>query len=315
MKTIAALLLTLCLSATGPGCGQRAGGGATPDLPRPSPGPAAPSLPLGPAEPPRTIAKASPILQRSAVDVLDGLLLFHPAKATEGDWQPSGLRFEEARFEAADGTRLHGWYCPAEGARAVLLYAHGNGGNVSRLAPLLASLQGDLKVTTLAFDYRGYGRSEGTPTADGILQDARAARTFLARRAGVDPSAIVLMGRSLGGAVVVQLAAEDRPRGLILESTFSSLREVADFHFPRLAPLVPPGKLDSTARIADYAGPLLQTHGDADRTIPFASGKKLHAAAPGPKRFIRIAGGDHNDPQSAEAVRALRQFLDDLPAP
>jgi fermentation-respiration switch protein FrsA (DUF1100 family) len=244
---------------------------------------------------------------------LDELLLFYPSKYPEGNWKPQGLTYEDAWFNADDGTRLHGWYCPCANARAVLLNAHGNGGNLSYLAPLLIYFQNDLQVSTLAFDYRGYGRSEGVPSVEGVLQDARAARSHLAQIAEVQPSQIVLMGRSLGGAIVAQLAGEIKPRGLILESTFSSFRDVAEYHYPRLAWLVPEAKLNSMAALSRYDGPLLQSHGDADRTIPYDLGLKLFDKAKGVKQFVRISGGDHNDPQSAEYFKALDKFLAELP--
>jgi fermentation-respiration switch protein FrsA (DUF1100 family) len=244
---------------------------------------------------------------------LDELLLFYPSKYPEGDWKPADLVFEDVWFPSPDGTRLHGWYCPCPNARAVLLYAHGNGGNLSQYASLMRYFQKDLRLTTLIFDYRGYGRSEGVPTVAGVLQDARAARALLARRAGVREEDVVLMGRSLGGAVAVQLAAQKRPRGLILESTFSSLREVAAIHYPRLAWIIPVDKLDSLSLIKRYDGPLLQSHGDADRTIPYALGRKLFEAARGPKVFVPVPGGDHNDPQPLEYYRRLDEFLAGLP--
>jgi fermentation-respiration switch protein FrsA (DUF1100 family) len=262
-----------------------------------------------PADPPGPVAAPNP----SAGPSLDELLLFFPSKYPEGNWKPAGLAFEDVWFSAADGTRLHGWYCPCARARAVLLYAHGNAGNLALYGPLMRYFQNELRVTTLVFDYRGYGCSEGVPTVEGVVQDARAARAFLARRAGVEESAVVLMGRSLGGAVVVQLAAEAPARGLVLESTFASLRAIAAHHYPRLAWLVPADKLDSTARIARHRGPLLQSHGDADRTIPYAQGLKLFEAAQEPKTFVRVPGGDHNDPQPAEFFRRLDQFVSELP--
>jgi fermentation-respiration switch protein FrsA (DUF1100 family) len=176
-----------------------------------------------------------------------------------------------------------------------VLYAHGNAGNVTHRAEVMRLLQGRLRVSALIFDYRGYGRSEGVPTVEGILNDARAARTFLAEHAGVKETDIVLVGNSLGGAVAVQLAAEQPPRALALESTFSSLRDIASQHYKALAWLVSAKKLNSAEQIAKYEGPLLQCHGDADRTIPFALGAKLFAAANEPKQFVRIPNGDHND--------------------
>jgi fermentation-respiration switch protein FrsA (DUF1100 family) len=248
-----------------------------------------------------------------AKPTLDELLLFFPSRYPRGNWQPKHLDFADVWFTAADKTRIHGWYCPHKDARAVVLYAHGNGGNLSDRGHLLAYLQDHLRVSVLIFDYRGYGRSEGTPSVAGILQDARAARAFLARHAGVKESEIVLMGRSLGGAVVAQLAGEKPPRGLVLESTFSSLREVASHHYPRLAWLVPANKLDSVAQLGRYHGPLLQSHGQADRTIPYALARKLFRAANEPKQFVTIPGGDHNDPQTAEYYKELDRFLDTLP--
>jgi fermentation-respiration switch protein FrsA (DUF1100 family) len=245
---------------------------------------------------------------------LDELLLFFPAKHPKGEWKPKGLRFEDAWFTAKDGTRVHGWYCPCEKPRAVLLLAHGNAGNLTYLSGLLQYFQNDLRVTTLAFDYRGYGRSDGVATVEGVLEDARAARSFLANRAGVKQAEIVLMGRSLGGAVVVQLAAENAPRGLVLESTFSSLGDVASHHYGAAAALlIPADRLNSAARIGRYKGPLLLSHGDADRTIPYSLGLKLFEAANQPKKLVTIRGGDHNDPQSAEYYAELDRIIGTLP--
>ena len=251
--------------------------------------------------------------QPQATTSLDELLLFYPTKFPDGDWESRGLTFEDVWFTAADGTRIHGWYCPCENPRALVLFCHGNAGNLSHRRPLLAYMQNDLRASVLIFDYRGYGRSEGTPSVDGILMDARAARSFLAEHAGVKESDIVLMGRSLGGAVAVHLASEEPPRGLILESTFSSFRDIAAEHYPALAWLVPRKKLDSASAIAQYRGPLLLSHGDADRTVPYALGEKLFDAAHEPKQFVRVAGGDHNDPQPSEYYQQLDQFIGNLP--
>ena len=136
---------------------------------------------------------------------VDGL---RPSRYPAGDWQPAGLAFEDAWFTAKDGTRLHGWYVPHPQPRAVVLFCHGNGGNVALWADVLRILHDRMGVTAMGFDYRGYGRSEGTPSEAGVLADARAARTWLAQRAGIAENQIVLMGRSLGGAVAVDLAAE-----------------------------------------------------------------------------------------------------------
>jgi uncharacterized protein len=154
-------------------------------------------------------------------------LVYQPAHYPEGDWAPAGMHFEDVRFTAEDGTRLHGWYCHHPRPRAVVLLCHGNSGNVTEWAGVLRRLNSHHGLAVMTFDYRGYGRSEGEPDEEGILQDARAARAWLARRTGVAGQDVVLMGRSLGGGVAIDLAAEDGARGLILESTFTSLPEVA----------------------------------------------------------------------------------------
>jgi fermentation-respiration switch protein FrsA (DUF1100 family) len=270
--------------------------------------------PVATDKPPKPGPSESPSAKQPASRSLDELLLFHPSKYPNGDWKPKELKFEDVWFEAKDGRRLHGWYCPCEKPRAVVLFAHGNAGNLSHRSSSMRYFQKELRVSSLFFDYRGYGRSEGVPTVEGALQDGRAARTALARRAEVKEAKVVLMGRSLGGAVVVQLAAEAAPRGLILECTFSSLRDVAEHHYPKLSWLVPAKRLDSVAQLARYRGPLLQSHGDADKLVPYALGRKLFEAAKGGQaRFVRIPGGDHNDPRSAEYLKALDRFVSELP--
>lgn len=250
--------------------------------------------------------------EKADVRSLDELLLFFPSKYPEGNWQPAGLQFEDAWFTATDGTRLHGWYCPCHQPRAVVLFLHGNAGNLSHRAPRLMQLQKELRVASMILDYRGYGRSEGTPSVDGCLQDARAARQHLAERCRINENEIVLLGESLGGAIAVDLAARDGARGLILESTFSSLKDIAAHHYPRLAWLVPASKLNSAPLIAKYAGSLLQCHGDADRTIPMNLGRKLFESAVGTKRFVLMDGLDHNDRLSSAYVRELDLFIDGL---
>jgi uncharacterized protein len=244
---------------------------------------------------------------------LEESLLYFPVKYPEGNWSPPGLALEDASFEAADGTRLHGWFMPHDHPRAVVLFAHGNAGNITHRADLYYALH-RLGVAVLAFDYRGYGRSSGKPTETGIIADARAARTWLAKRMKIPESDIVLMGESLGGAVAVQLAAEAPARGLVLENTFSSAPDVAAFHYAWLpVKQLMRTRFDSAAAIGKYHGPLLQVHGDADTIVPIRFGHKLFDAAGEPKQFVVIAGGDHNDPRTRQFYEALDRFLDTLP--
>ena len=239
-------------------------------------------------------------------------LIFVPLSSPNDDWHPWGLQIEDAWFEAADGVRIHGWYVAHEHPLAVVLFAHGNAGNVTYRADILRALNQHVGVSVLAFDYRGYGRSAGRPTGKGILADARAARAWLARRENIPEKQIVMMGESLGGAVAVDLAA-DGARGLIVENSFASLPEVAAYHFPWIpVGLLMHTRLNSAARIRDYHGPLLQSHGDRDTIVPLASAQQLFAAANEPKKFILIPGGDHNDPHSPEYYQQVREFVESL---
>ncbi len=249
-----------------------------------------------------------------AMSIFEESLIFFPSVYPEGSWQPRGLEFEDAWFEADDATRLHGWFVPAKDpARAVVLFAHGNAGNLSDRADIVATYAHRLGASTLIFDYRGYGRSSGRPSESGVVADARAARRWLAERTGIAERDIVLVGESIGGAVMVDLAAADGARGLILENTFGSLPEVAAFHYPWLPiRLLMRSRFDSVAKIGTYHGPLLQFHGDADTIVPLNSARRLFDAANEPKRLLIISGGDHNDPRTDVYYAAVDHFLREL---
>jgi fermentation-respiration switch protein FrsA (DUF1100 family) len=243
---------------------------------------------------------------------LEESILFQPRTYPSGDWTPDSA-VEDAWFEA-DGHKLHGWYAEAKQPRAVVLFAHGNAGNISDRRDVIELFRDKMNTTVMLFDYRGYGRSEGTPSEEGLLADARAARKWLAERAKVREQDVVIAGYSLGGAVAVDLAAKDGARGLILQSTFSSVPDTAASHFP----LLPVRSLvhnhfDSAAKISSYHGPLLQSHGDADRVIPYELGQALFKAANDPKVFVTIPNGGHFEPPTKKYLAALDHFFDSLP--
>ncbi len=244
--------------------------------------------------------------------IFEERLIFHPTRHPHGDWQPAGLAVEDAHFHSADGTALHGWFVEHDTPRAVVLFCHGNAGNVTHRADTLRVLHRELRLSVLVFDYRGYGRSKGRPHEAGVLADARAARAWLAERTGVPASEIVLLGRSLGGGVAVDLAAGDGARALILESTFTSLPDVAAGFYP-WAPVhwLMRTRLDSKSKIAKFSGPVLQSHGDADEIVPFRLGQQLYEAIPhDDKRLVTLPGRMHNDPQPVTYYRELERFLE-----
>ena len=245
--------------------------------------------------------------------ILEESLIFFPSRFPAGDWEPANLDFENISFESADGTRLHGWYVPHDQPRAVILFSHGNAGNLSHRAETARVLNNLVGTSVMLYDYRGYGRSEGRPNENGLVADGRAARQWLAERENIDPRDVIIMGRSLGGAVAVDLA-QDGARGLVLESTFTSIPEMAAVHYPWLPfRRLIRNRFDSVTKIGAYQGPLLQSHGTADRVVPFEIGRRLHDAANVPKQFLVIEDGDHNDPQPREFYDALIEFLDRLP--
>ncbi len=243
-------------------------------------------------------------------------LIYFPSKYPQGEWNPTGFPFEDVNFAASDGVKLHGWYVPCPNARGAVLFLHGNGGNITHRADFLRALHKSMRASVFIFDYRGYGRSEGQPTEAGVYADARAARDWLAKRENIDPADIVFMGESFGGAVAVDLAANDGARGLVLISVFGDIRSVAQHHYG-LLPIqyLMRSRFDSAAKIANYHGPLLQMHGDVDSIIPIAEGERLFAAANRPKEFLRIPGHDHNDFPPQEFFKALDVFFDKLPLP
>jgi hypothetical protein len=242
---------------------------------------------------------------------LEDQLIFFPSKYPEGNWNPPGLAFEDAAFQAADGVNLHGWFVPHPQPRATVLFAHGNAGHLADRAELLRLLH-RLRVETLAFDYRGYGKSAGTPNEAGILADARAARSWLARRTGTSEKDIVLYGESLGGGVAVDLAAADGAGGLILQNAFTSLPDVAAHHYPWLpVRMLMRNRLDALSKIGRYQGPLLQCHADTDEIVPFELGQRLFEAAGSKEKTLIVnRGAMHNDWLSREFIAALDDFFD-----
>jgi fermentation-respiration switch protein FrsA (DUF1100 family) len=247
---------------------------------------------------------------------LETMLVYPIPPLARGDWHPAGLAFEDVNFTSADGTKLHGWFVERPGAKRAVLYCHGNGENVGMNADLVAELSAALNASVFIFDYRGYGHSEGTPNEAGCIADGLAAQKWLAERVGKRPGDIVVMGRSLGTAVAVAIAAQQGAQALVLVNAFSRMTDAAAHHFPWLpVRLVMKNRYDSLARIRDYHGPVFQSHGTADVVVPFRLGRELFDAAPTPtKKFLEFRGLNHNEAEPPAFYRELAEFLDHLPA-
>lgn len=228
-------------------------------------------------------------------------MIYFPIPFPEGYWDISLFpgQIEDCSFQAEDGTRLHGWFVHAVNPRndsiSTLLFFHGNAGNLShRITNITYLIQ--LGINVFIFDYRGYGKSEGKPDEEGLYMDAIAAYRYLISRDDVDTNRIVFFGRSIGGAVAVELAVKKPCEKLILESTFTSINDMTKEMFGGL-PIhyVVHSKFDSLTKIGQIHIPLLSIHGTHDTIVPFEQGKRLFAAANEPKWFYEIEGADHND--------------------
>ena len=214
--------------------------------------------------------------------------------------------------------RLNAWYLPTPTASKVLLLFHGNATNLGTDLPRLQFFA-RLGVGFFEVDYRGYGKSEGSPDEAGLYQDADAAYRYLVEAGGHKPSEIFLHGQSLDGAVAIDLASRRECGGLIVESSFTSAREMARRMF--LLPLleyVPKSRFDSLRKISQVRCPVLIVHGAQDQVIPFSMGERLYAAAPEPKSFLPVEGAGHADNFIVGGERyqeRLRNFMAAAPAP
>jgi uncharacterized protein len=225
-----------------------------------------------------------------------------------------GLNHETLQFPTTDGETLHGWWLPHPDARGTLLFFHGNAGNISHRLDSLQIFH-RLGLNVLIFDYRGYGQSSGSPSEKGLYEDARAAWRWLTDERGVAPGQIVLFGRSMGAAVASRLATEVDAAGLIVESSFSSVPDIAaDLYWWLPVRWLARIHLATIDHVAEADLPVLVVHSPEDEIIPIEHGRRIHEAAPDSRGLLEIRG-DHNTGfmRSGELyTEGLAQFLDEL---
>jgi hypothetical protein len=239
--------------------------------------------------------------------------IYFPMKGIAVTPQAEGLAYEDVYFVTSDGKRLHGWFIPHERARYTLLFCHGNAGNVShRLAKL--SILHDLGVNIFIFDYRGYGRSEGSPCESGFYKDAGAAYRYVTVERKIPPSAIVLYGESIGAAVVIECAGRAAVKALITEEAFTSIRDMAATAFPFIPPALFSSRFDSVSRIRRIDCQKLIIHSVDDEIVPFSLGERLFHAARPPKKFLKLRGGHNMAFLDSETQfrEGIKSFLDEL---
>lgn len=234
---------------------------------------------------------------------LEKYVIYVPERVIEMTPQNEGLAYEDAWFPARDGVRLHGWLVPAPAARFTLVWFHGNAGNighrVDNIKYLHRALSRPLLPNIFIFDYRGYGQSAGglsDLSENATYDDAEGALTYLRGRPDLARTPLVYFGRSLGAAIAVEMARRYPPAGLILETPFTSIKDMA-----RVAlPFLPVGNLlrtkyDSLSKMQEIRVPLLVLHGDRDDVVPYEQGRRLFEAANQPKTFFTIRKARHND--------------------
>jgi fermentation-respiration switch protein FrsA (DUF1100 family) len=220
--------------------------------------------------------------------------LYFPFKTIEATPEAIGLDYEDVTVTTDDGRiQLTGWFIPSAHSRATILLNHGNGGNISHRLEKINILHA-LDLDVLAYDYRGYGRSTGRPSEDGLYQDAQAMYDYLKNEKKVSPQKIISYGESLGGAVAIDLAVKRGPGAIIVESGFTSIHDMAKKIFGVAPSFLIHAKYDSVDKIRTIQIPKLIMHSPDDEVVPFSQGRRLFENAPEPKIFVELQGG-HND--------------------
>lgn len=235
-----------------------------------------------------------------------------------GDWNPRGLQRQEVWLNAADRTKLYAWWIPAGNAKFTFLALHGNAGNIADRAYHYEFLH-STSANVFAVEYRGYGRSEGTPSEAGLYEDAEAALKYLTDVRHIDRKQIIVVGQSLGTAIAAHLASHNKIGGLILEAPFPSASALAQRSFwflPGISLLVY-GQLNTEKRIAVLDAPLLIIHCEQDPVIPISFGQKVYEAAHSPKTFSPIKASCHEEGSLIAPTQyrtALQTYLETIEA-
>jgi fermentation-respiration switch protein FrsA (DUF1100 family) len=258
------------------------------------------------------------LLRLGGADYLAREVLFHPSKYTH---DLPATTFTEVRFQNSKKQTIHGCYFPYQKINpagtpiGTILYCHGNGENVSKLLNWAEQMRSEFQCNVLVFDYAGYGKSDGKPTASGVLDDGLAAMNYLIQQEKIPVDQIIPYGFSLGGSTAVDLASKHKVKALIIESSFTSLGDMGRKMFPFIpAEYFLWEQLASIKKIGNVRCPVFISHGRADQVIPYSQGEQLFEAANEPKTFFTAPEGldYHSAPHSEEHGEALWQFVRSL---
>lgn len=248
------------------------------------------------------------------VRFLEAVSLFVPTRKIAVTPSEAGLAFEDIYFSTEDHIRLNGWLvkCAVKPAEAAtILFFHGNAGNIGDRVEKVKNFY-KLGVNIFIIDYRGYGKSQGRPTENGMYRDAVAAYDYLVSRPDIAKDRIVAYGASLGGVAAIDVASKRPLAALIADSTFTSAADMGKTIAPFVPSFILTTKLDNAAKIIRITAPKLFIHSPDDTTVPFRLGQKLFALAGEPKEFLKIAGS-HNEGYSLSQdvfLTGIKNFLD-----
>jgi pimeloyl-ACP methyl ester carboxylesterase len=239
--------------------------------------------------------------------------VYHPDRVMSATGAELGRPFEDVNFKASDGTKLNGWFFPSNPrssrAHLAVMLCHGNAGNISSRLEMCAALL-ETGVNVFAFDYRGYGRSEGRPTEEGTYLDAQAAHQWLQQK-GFRSQDIIVFGESLGGGIASELALREPLGGLVLQSTFSCMTDIGSELFPWLpVRWMSTIKYETCGKLPRLKIPVLVMHSRGDELVRFHHSEKNFAAANEPKLFWELKG-DHNSPLTDRHgfIAGMEKFL------
>ena len=243
--------------------------------------------------------------------LMQGRMIFYPTGKLIASPADIGLDYESVTLTTSDHIKLHGWFIPAREERGVLLFFHGNAGNISHRLDSLKIFH-DLGLSTLIIDYRGYGRSHGSISEEGTYLDAEAAWRYLTESRKISAQKIVVFGRSLGAAIAAYIASRKMVGALMLESAFTSIPDMGAKLYPYVpVRLLSRFKYDTRKALQSVSCPVLIIHSPHDDIIPFENGLHLYESAGEPKKFLEIRGG-HNDgflTSGQGYIEGIREFI------
>ena len=226
---------------------------------------------------------------------MENFFVFFPETSFDRTPNELNLQYKEAYFHTEDGKRIHGWFFPLKKEFPVILFCHGNAGNISHRLDNIRLLL-DQRLQVFIFDYRGYGKSSGRPSEKGLYLDGLAAYDYLIKREHIPSTNIIPFGRSLGATVAIEISLKRRVKSIIIESAFTSIREMArTIALFYLFSFFLPAHYNNLEKIGQVSIPKLIIHGKDDEIVSFSMGEKLFEAAKAPRYFFPVKDAGHND--------------------